>query len=199
VAGTNDVGQIVRVPARTDGSGLDTGAADVLWMDRLYDGGTARAGDRFGAALQAVNLGREAIFADSTADIAIGIPGRAVHGQRGAGAVVVLYGDETIGLDIVDPQLWTQDSTDIEDVAQAGDAFGSSLSAGWYNGHLTRSLAIGVTGERAGSVRNAGAVEVIASEENGGLVTTGDQRWRIDLLGLGLHAHAGDRFGAGLP
>lgn len=83
------------------------------------------SGDRFGHSLGVANFGNGPQF-----DLAIGIPYRAVGIFAGgmkvnAGAVVVLYGSAN-GLG--SPQLWTQDSSGINDQAEPEDRFGLALS-----------------------------------------------------------------------
>ena len=61
---------------------------------------------------------------DGFGDLAIGVPGE----NSSQGAVNVLYGSAT-GLVATNNQFWTQDSTGVLDIAEAGDAFGSALAA----------------------------------------------------------------------
>ena len=62
-----------------------------------------------------------------------------------AGAVNVIYGSSS-GLSdtILRPQFWTQNTVDVDDVAEANDLFGYSLSAADFNGDGKDDLAIGV-------------------------------------------------------
>jgi hypothetical protein len=55
------------------------------------------------------------------------VPFQSVNGFPGAGAVNVIYGDNTRfppALGAFGNQFWTQDSTDIEGSAESGDQFG---------------------------------------------------------------------------
>jgi hypothetical protein len=58
------------------------------------------------------------------------VPFQAVGGFAGAGAVNVIYGDNTsfiAALRANGNQFWTQDSEHIEGVAEAGDQFGRTV------------------------------------------------------------------------
>ena len=64
------------------------------------------------------------------ADLAIGVPFQSVGGASGAGALHVIYADNTQfipALRAIGNQFWTQDSAGIEGVAEAGDQFGRTL------------------------------------------------------------------------
>ena len=87
---------------------------------------------------------------DGFADLAIGVPGDVVGGKDEAGAVNVIYGGAA-GLTATGNQLWTQDSTDVLDAAEAGDSFGSALAAADLNGDGQDDQAIGVPGESVGT------------------------------------------------
>jgi hypothetical protein len=90
---------------------------------------TAESGDQFGYSLSAWNYGR-----GPQADLAIGVPFEDLFSsnfgaqQIDAGAVNVIYGSST-GLATTSngPQLWTQDSSGILDLSEAGDRFGEVL------------------------------------------------------------------------
>jgi hypothetical protein len=85
----------------------------------------AEAGDRFGSALTAWNFGNGTL-----ADLAVGVPFEDVGGIQGAGAVTVIYGDNTNfppGLRAAGSQFWHQDSPNVDDSAEAGDQFGRAL------------------------------------------------------------------------
>ena len=171
-----------------------TSTGDQLWsQDSTGVNGTAEAGDWFGFSLAATNLGKS-----SEADLAIGVTFEDVGALSAAGAVNVLYGSSS-GLSATGDQLWTQDSSGIQDTAEAGDSLVWSVSAANY-GHSTQAdLAIGAPGETVGGDVSAGAVNVLYGSSTG-LSSTGDQFWKQDSTGIsGDGAQAGDGFGAALP
>jgi hypothetical protein len=138
---------------------------------------------------------------DGFEDLAIGVPGESVGSVAGAGGVEVIYGSSN-GLSATSPkadQFWTQDSTNIEDVAETGDLFGSSLASADFNGDGRDDLAIGVGVEDVGSIFDAGAVEVIYGS-SGGLSATSvaDQFWTQDSLDINDHSDTNDLFGSTL-
>ena len=106
------------------GAGLSA-AGNQLWNQNsagVLDAGEAQ--DAFGAS-----LGAGTFNADARADLAVGVPSESVGTVAGAGAVNVLY-SAGAGLSSSGNQLWSQDSTDILEVAEAGDTFGAVLGAG---------------------------------------------------------------------
>jgi hypothetical protein len=101
----------------------------------------ATAADGFGFAVGAGDFN-----GDGRADLAIGIP---YHDQTvaapDAGAAVVLPGSEG-GPQTLDPtlQLWTQNSPNVEESAQAGDRFGFSMASADLNQDSFAELLVGV-------------------------------------------------------
>src|SRR4051812_6607255 len=91
---------------------------------------------------------------DGFADLAIGIPDEDVGGFADAGAVSVIYGSAS-GLSATGNQHWTQDSRNVPDQSEAGDHWGTALSAGDYNGDGFTDLAIGAGFEDVGSASDA--------------------------------------------
>jgi hypothetical protein len=184
-----------------DGNGLDDSVAVGLGLFRLGVPGDPRAGDHLGAAIAIADFGEppapategvRAVNLDHL-DVAIGIPGRTVHGRMKAGAVAVLYRTAG-GWNTSDNDLWTQDSPGVAETAGAGDGFGSALATG----HLrddTRSLIVGVPGEDVGSITDAGVVQILFATP-AGLGTAAQQLWGQDSPGIADRAQPGDRFGA---
>ena len=155
--------------------------------------------DRFGSSL--------ASFGPGGTDLAIGVPGEDVGSIVDAGAVnVIYYSAGANQLAFQNNQLWTQDSDGIEDVAEAGDAFGFALAGGDFDGNTLKDLAIGAPGEtlndQTGPISNAGAVHVIYYQSFGvGLTAAagpGDQVWTQDTTGILEKAGEGERFGSAL-
>jgi FG-GAP repeat len=138
---------------------------------------------------------------DGKDDLAIGAPGEdAEAGDTGfsqdAGAVNVLYGSE-LGLRADGNQLWYQDSTGIADTAEGFDSFGASLAAGDFNGNGKDDLAVGVPLEDAGSVRDAGAVNVLYGSDMG-LRATDNQFWHQNRTDITDSGEIEDEFGSSL-
>jgi hypothetical protein len=177
--------------------------------ERDGDGSPPEADDFFGSALAAGDFN-----GDGRDDLAIGVPFEDVLVQRtpttfeqvvDAGAVNVIYGSAD-GLSITGrrPQFWTQQSINIEEDAESGDRFGTSLTAWNFGGdddvtRPTADLAIGVPFENVGAVRDAGAVNVIyGSVRFSGLTFFDDQVWTQDDPGIPEESEGSetdDRFG----
>ncbi|HET6749579.1 MAG TPA: hypothetical protein VFL71_09980 [Actinomycetes bacterium] len=144
--------------------------------------GTAEQGDSFGAAVAKGDFNNDGFF-----DLAVGAPGEDVGTVAEAGAVNLLYGS---GGGLTGGPLFTDDNP------EAVDSFGSSLSAGDFNGDGFFDLAVGVVGEDVGGVLDAGAVTVLFGS-SGGITTAGRQ---IFFQGGGITgaAESGDAFGHAL-
>jgi hypothetical protein len=150
--------------------------------------GVPESRDGFGASLAAADFG-----AGPEADLAIGVEGENVGRIVNAGAVVVLYGSAS-GLSTSESQTWTQNVPGVPGATERGDAFGSSLTGGDFDGREGADLVIGASGEDIGSIRDAGAVVVIYRA--GDLLSaTGSQLWSQDSAGIKGRAERGDRFG----
>jgi FG-GAP repeat len=100
-----------------------TATGDQFWhQDSTGVQDAAEEIDEFGFSLAAANFGKS-----SQADLAIGVPFEDVGAIGDAGAVNVLYGSST-GLTATGDQFWHQDSSGVQDTAEAGDSFGWSLA-----------------------------------------------------------------------
>ncbi|MFN2532925.1 MAG: FG-GAP repeat protein [Pyrinomonadaceae bacterium] len=97
------------------------GASGGLTANLSQQFNTGVGGERFGSALTAWDFGN-----GPQADLAVGVPSWNVGSIAGAGAVNVFYGTAD-GVTFTGHQVWTQDSTNILDVAESGDQFGSAL------------------------------------------------------------------------
>ncbi len=133
--------------------GLSATGDQLITRDSL--GQLSVAGDDFGRALCTGDFN-----GDGHADLAIGAPGQDVSGESDAGAVHVLWGSAS-GLSQTGSEMFHQDSAGLAGVAEVGDGFGRSLTAGDFNGDANADLAIGVPLEDVGAVSNAGAVQVL--------------------------------------
>jgi FG-GAP repeat protein len=151
----------------------------------------AEADDRFGESLTAGDFN-----GDGHDDLAVGVPKENVGSILNAGEVNVIYGSG-VGLTADGNQLWHQDSSGIADPAEAGDSFGSSLTAGDFNGSGHDDLAVGVPLENVGSSQYAGAVNVLYGS-GVGLRANGNRLWHQNSTGIADAAEAFDRFGSSL-
>ena len=172
--------------------GLTSARAQVWHQGKSGIKGKPQDNDFFGAALAAGDF-----TGDGRDELAIGVPGE----DKGAGAVQILTGKAN-GLSASD-QLWLQDTKDVDDVSERGDAFGAVLAAGNL-GYTTREedLAIGIPGEDVGASNpvDAGAVAILYGQPTKGLSATlvPDRFLHQDVGGVDDAAEARDMFGAAL-
>jgi hypothetical protein len=182
----------VGVPGENIGTNGSAGAVNVIYGSHnlltLADNqvwhqdspsvvGGAEEGDAFGAALAAADYN-----GDGRDDLAIGVPGEDVEHEANAGAVDVLFGGAA-GLTGAGSQIWHQDSPSVEGVAEPGNAFGSSLAAGDFDGDDFEDLVAGVPGEGVDGVTSAGAVNVLYGTA-AGPSGIGDQIWHQGSAGI---------------
>jgi hypothetical protein len=100
--------------------------------------------------------------------LAIGVRDEDIGSVVDAGAVNVIYGSASGLSSTVKPdQFWSQDSPNVEEVAQPIDFFGWALSTGDFNNDGFDDLAIGVPTEEVGNVLKAGTVQVIYGSASG--------------------------------
>lgn len=108
---------------------------------------------------------------DGFDDVAIGIPGQTVTGQKEAGAVIVLYGSST-GLTSSGAQLIRQGvAGGVPGIPEASDHFGWSVASGDLDGDGYADLAIGVPGEdlvvQGTNIQDVGVVEILHGSPTG--------------------------------
>jgi hypothetical protein len=130
------------------------------------------------------------------ADLAVGVLGETVGLVSAAGAVNVIYGTDG-GLTAARDQFWHQDVSSVLDVAEDGDLFGGSLSAGDFGRSGLADLAVGVDSEDVGAVVAAGAVNVLFAGASG-LSASDDQFWHQDSPGTSDVPEMSDIFGRAL-
>jgi hypothetical protein len=176
----------------------------------------AEEGDQFGSSLAAGDFDKVSQSA-TRSDLAIGVPSEDVGSIADAGAVNIIYGsgnrlDANSSLDPA--QIFHQDSSGILDLAEAGDRFGSSLTA-WDFGNDNQAqtfgdrratdLAIGIPFEDFSGRVDVGAVAVLygdnpeALPNNGGrLSSINNQFWNQNSPGIVDACEDGDHFGSTL-
>jgi hypothetical protein len=167
-AGATDAGAIVVIPSKVAPGGPNPAASVIVHQNSPGILGKSSARDRFGASVAAGNMG-----SGGAADIAVGIPGAAVGGRAGAGAVAVLYGGfDSFG---ARDQRWDQGSSGIPDAPERDDAFGSAVSIAQLGGGSALDLAIGVPLEDLKSTKNAGGALVLFGSSRG--LNASGARW----------------------
>lgn len=160
----------IGVPGETVGTRAEAGMVNVLYgapaglsaagntihhQDRPGVAEVTDAGDRFGAALAAGDLGN-----GPRGDLAVGVPGENVSLKAGAGAAAILYGSAA-GLGATGNQLWSQDSAGIADAAEAGDGMGAGLQVAAFGAGPGGDLAVGAPGESRPTIAGTGAAHVL--------------------------------------
>lgn len=142
--------------------------------------GKPETNDRFGAAVHLV-----ASPHGGAPTLLIGAPGEDLGRIRNAGTVTVARISPTT-LELSGVRTVSQDSSGMAGRAEAGDAFGSSVSS-MRNGSAINYL-VGVPGEDVGRVRDAGMVQTIGTGKG----------WTQRSKGVPGISEAGDRMGASL-
>jgi hypothetical protein len=196
----------VGVPGENAGGVSDSGAVQVLYGSpagltgsgsQLFSQATAgvagnpEANDLFGSALAAGDFD-----ADGVDDLAVGVRGEAIGALTGAGSLNVLYGSDG-GLSAAGNQQFWQGNAGVVGSAEAGDAFGTAVSAGDFDHDGFADLAVGVSSEDIGAILHAGAVNVLYGTA-AGLSTAGDQLFRQGAGGVAGTAERPDQFGGAL-
>jgi FG-GAP repeat/FG-GAP-like repeat len=153
--------------------------------------GAAEPDDGFGFALAVGDFDR-----DGFADLAIGVLDEDVGTIADAGAVNVLYGTAG-GLTGTGSQLFTQNSPGVGSGAEPGDSFGFALAAGDFDHDGFADLAVGTPDENAGTIADAGAVNVLYGA-TGGLTGTGSQIFTQNTPRVPGGAEPDDNFGSAL-
>jgi FG-GAP repeat protein len=172
--------------------GLTGTGSQLFWQGASGVAGTAEATDEFGSSLAAGDFDN-----DGFADLAVGVPLEAIGSIRGAGAVNILYGSAN-GLTGTGSQLFRQGAGGVAGNLEAGDSFGSALSAGDFDNDGFSDLAVGAPDEAIGTVRFAGAINVLYGSADG-LTGTGSQAfWQGPSGGVAGNPQSEDGFGSSL-
>ena len=167
---------VVGVPRENIGSSADAGIVQVIpgGPDGIRSAdeqsisqsgpvpGGPEAGDRFGAAVAAGDFNR-----DGFDDLAVGVPGE----NSSQGYLNLIYGSGS-GLD-TNQSVAISQAGPVAGVAEAGDEFAASLTAGDLNGDGFDDLVLGAPGEAFGSTNNIGVLHVLSGTP-GGLTTNGN-------------------------
>jgi len=157
---------------------------------------SAEANDNFGSSLATGDFNN-----DGRDDLGVGVPFENIGSIQDAGAASVLYGSST-GLQSGNDQFWNQDSSSVQDTAEAFDNFANALAGGDFNNDGRDDLAIGVQAEDLGGIEAVGAVNVLYGSSTGlqasGTGGPDDQFWNQDSTGVLDTAEANDQFGFAL-
>jgi hypothetical protein len=192
----------IGVPFKQVGSTIQAGAVSVLygsaaglstvsshmWDQNQLGTDPAESGDGFGAAVATGDVN-----GDGFADLAVGVPGEGVNSHSGAGAVNILLGSAS-GLTATGTEFWSQDSSNINNTAESGDNFGTSVAIGDFDGNSYGDLAVGVPLENLTNGTDAGAVNVIYGSASG-LTSAADDFWNQDVDGIANKVEKDDWFG----
>lgn len=183
-----------------------SGTTDVWTQGSTGVPGDPQTGDQFGFALTWGEFGHGA-----AADLAVGVPGETVLAggfpRVAAGGVNIIYGSANGLAADSTSQLFTQAAIaianpSIGDTAEAGDRFGSSLTAGKLGPEAGAGddLVVGAPFENIGSVSNAGAIDALYRPSGGSAVisASGAQFIHQNSTGAEDAAEADDQFGATL-
>lgn len=194
----------IGAPEEDLGSTKDAGAVSVMngsrsgltsrgsqfWTQKSFPNGGDEANDRFGTSLASGDFD-----GDGYDDLAIGTPYEDVGSETNRGKANVLYGSST-GLTKIGSQLWNQDKLRGSST-EKDDLFGTSLAVGDFNRDGYDDLVVGTPGEDIGSIKDAGAVNVIYGSASG-LIATNNQFWHQNSTGIEGVSEAYDRFGYSL-
>jgi hypothetical protein len=194
----------IGVPDEDIGTVVDAGGVQVMYGtagglapagNKIWNQeGGAETGDQYGKSVTTGDFDN-----DGYDDLAVGIPSEDVGSTEDAGAVEIYYGSASGLATRVSNDFWHQDRSSVADTLDEYDFFGSSLTAGDFNGDGYSDLAVGVPGEDVGSpaVEDAGAVNVLYGSE-GGIISAGSDYWHQDSAGIGSLCEEDDRFGFAL-
>ncbi len=185
-SGEPDVGAVVIVPGSPGGPSFSNSyriAQNVAGFK-----GKGESNDRYGFALASGDFD-----GDSRDDLAIGLPGESVAGEKATGEVNVVYGSSA-GLSPAGDIRFHQDTAGVKGLAEADDRFGHDLAVGDIDADGFADLVVGVPGEDVAGLVNTGGLAVLYGSDSG-IVFTGDQRFGQGTPGVPGGDEADDLFG----
>ncbi|MCU0781796.1 MAG: FG-GAP-like repeat-containing protein, partial [Akkermansiaceae bacterium] len=173
-------------------TGLATSSPQLLAQGLNGAPDAPEPGDSFGMSLCAGNFN-----GDGRADLAVGVPGEDLPGTANAGAVQIYHGGAAA---LIPAAFVTQDGLstggDIDSEPEEGDAFGTALASGDFNGDGRDDLAVSAPLDNSGVHEDFGRVHVLFGTASG----LGDSgNWSVNpLLGPGGLVQTGTNFGEAL-
>nr|MDJ0679575.1 FG-GAP repeat protein [Xenococcaceae cyanobacterium MO_167.B52] len=185
---------VVGIPGESPGSDPKSGAiavlngsANGLVGSRSFDQeslglGDNEDGDLFGSALAVGDFNN-----DGFDDLVIGAPGESPGDDERSGTITVLNGSAN---GLVASRTFEQENLGLGS-NEAGDLFGSALTAADFNNDGFDDLVVGIPGESPGSDPKSGAIAVLNGSASG---LVGSRSFDQENLGLGSN-EAGDSFG----
>ncbi len=172
IRGVSNAGAVQVLYGSADGL---TASGDQIWHQNTSGvPGRNQRNDRFGEVLAAGDF-----TGDGFADLAVGVPGKAVGSADNAGRVVLLVGSAS-GLAALPGGTVTESSPGVATAARASEYFGGFLAAGDVNGDGRDDLAVGVHD----ATRDRDSAVHLLWGTPGGLTGAGSQYLRLGDLGL---------------
>ena len=149
--------------------------------------GVPEEDDDFGNALAVGDFN-----GDGVDDLAVGAAGEDVGSIDDAGAVAVLYGSETDGLD--SGVLVHENSPDVAGSSETDDLFGADVAAGDVNGDGYDDVIVSSSFEDVGPVLDAGAITLLRGSASG-VTGVGSAQMHSNTYPVAGSSEIGDVFG----
>jgi arylsulfatase A-like enzyme len=196
-------GTVVSLPSvRTDAGGdftssdVPPGTGAFVYTAR-WNGNHMHNAASYSATVNVNDLSRPDYDGDGVPDLIVGVPGESIGTKAGAGALNALFGAVPAGLGSDGNQFWKRDDVNVLGESDPGDAFGSALAAGDFDGDGHTDIAVGVPTSAVGSVDSAGSVNVLYGSD-GGLAAASNQLLQQGVDDLPGSAATGNGFGVAL-